>query len=285
MLEEVDIAVVATPNREHVPVARAALDAGVHVVVDKPLAVTASEGRELVEEAHRAGRVLTVFQNRRWDGDFLTVRRLLERGELGQVVRFESRFERWRPKISSEALARERRPAGGRRPAPGPGQSPGRPGPRAVRSPAFRVRRGRAPPRGSDGRRRRVRRARARRGRQLAPVGERGGRRARLALSRPRAGGRLRQGRPRSPGGGAARRGSPRRPGLGPRARAELGTTRGGRLGAADRDGAAAPTRSSTPALSRRFAARARRRWTPWTPSACSRCSRRPPAARRRTRS
>jgi predicted dehydrogenase len=103
MLEEVDIAVVATPNRQHVPVARAALDAGVHVVVDKPLAVTASEGRELVEEAHRAGRVLTVFQNRRWDGDFLTVRRLLERGELGQVVRFESRFERWRPRISSEA--------------------------------------------------------------------------------------------------------------------------------------------------------------------------------------
>src|SRR3954469_22753459 len=59
MLGEVDLAVVAAPNREHVPVARAALDAGVHVVVDKPLAVTASEGRELVEEAHRAGRVLT----------------------------------------------------------------------------------------------------------------------------------------------------------------------------------------------------------------------------------
>ena len=103
MLGEVDVAVVAAPNREHVPVARAALDAGVHVVVDKPLAVTASEGRELVDEAHRAGRVLTVFQNRRWDGDFLTVRRLLERGALGQVVRFESRFERWRPKIASGA--------------------------------------------------------------------------------------------------------------------------------------------------------------------------------------
>ncbi len=103
MLAEVDVAVVAAPNREHVPVARAALDAGVHAVVDKPLAVTASEGRELVEEAHRAGRVLTVFQNRRWDGDFLTVRRLLDGGALGQVVRFESRFERWRPKIAPGA--------------------------------------------------------------------------------------------------------------------------------------------------------------------------------------
>jgi predicted dehydrogenase len=103
MLDDVALAVVATPNREHLPTARAALGAGVDVVVDKPLAVTASEGRELVDEARRAGRLLTVFQNRRWDGDFLTIRRLIERGELGPVVRFESRFERWRPRIASGA--------------------------------------------------------------------------------------------------------------------------------------------------------------------------------------
>jgi scyllo-inositol 2-dehydrogenase (NADP+) len=115
MLGEVDVAVVATPNREHVPVARAALNAGVDVVVDKPLAVTASEGRELVEEARRADRVLTVFQNRRWDGDFLTIRRLIEQGALGQVVRLESRFERWRPKIASGAWREsgDRREGGG----------------------------------------------------------------------------------------------------------------------------------------------------------------------------
>jgi scyllo-inositol 2-dehydrogenase (NADP+) len=99
MLGDVDVAVIATPNREHVRQARLALDAGVDVVVDKPIAVTAAEARELVHEAQRAGRLLTVFQNRRWDGDFLTVRRLVERGELGQVIRFESRFERWRPEI------------------------------------------------------------------------------------------------------------------------------------------------------------------------------------------
>jgi scyllo-inositol 2-dehydrogenase (NADP+) len=103
MLGEVDVAVVATPNREHVPVARAALEAGVDVVVDKPLAVTASEGRELVEEARRAGGLLTVFHNRRWDGDFLTVRRLLQRAALGRVVRFESHFERWRPQVAPGA--------------------------------------------------------------------------------------------------------------------------------------------------------------------------------------
>jgi predicted dehydrogenase len=94
-----DLAVVATPNRFHVPLARLAVQAGVPVVVDKPLAATAAEGRELVEEARRQGVVLTVFQNRRWDGDYLTVRRLLGDGVLGKVLRFESRYERWRPSI------------------------------------------------------------------------------------------------------------------------------------------------------------------------------------------
>ena len=92
-----DLLVVATPNRTHVPYARAGLRAGLHVVVDKPFAATAAEGRAVIEEARSVGRVLSVFQNRRWDGDFLTVRDLLERGALGTPFRFESRFERWRP--------------------------------------------------------------------------------------------------------------------------------------------------------------------------------------------
>lgn len=92
-----DLVVVASPNRTHAPLAQAALEAGLSVVVDKPLAATASEGRKLCEEAGRRGLPLTVFQNRRWDGDFLTLRRLLSRGELGRVLRFESRYERWRP--------------------------------------------------------------------------------------------------------------------------------------------------------------------------------------------
>ena len=92
-----DVAVIATPNRTHVPLALAALEAGLHVVVDKPMAPSAAGARRLIDEARRLDRVLTVFQNRRWDGDFLTLRRLIAAGELGTVHRFESRFERWRP--------------------------------------------------------------------------------------------------------------------------------------------------------------------------------------------
>lgn len=94
---DLDLAVIATPNRTHVPLALEAVDAGLNVVVDKPLARTAAEGRSVIKEAQRRGRMLTVFQNRRWDGDFLTVRRLLSEDALGMPTRFESRFERWRP--------------------------------------------------------------------------------------------------------------------------------------------------------------------------------------------
>lgn len=97
LADTLDLVVVATPNRSHVPLAGQALAAGLAVVVDKPLAPTAAEARALIEAARRCGRLLTVFQNRRWDGDFLTVRRLLREGRLGAVHRFESRFERWRP--------------------------------------------------------------------------------------------------------------------------------------------------------------------------------------------
>ena len=98
-----DLVVIGTPNRSHVPLAEAALDAGLAVVIDKPMAPTAAEGARLVEEAESRGLLLTVFQNRRWDGDFLTLRRLLAEGELGRIVRLESRFERWRPSVDEGA--------------------------------------------------------------------------------------------------------------------------------------------------------------------------------------
>jgi len=99
----IDLVVVAAPNRAHVPLARAAIAAGVPVVVDKPLAPDGARGRELVDEARAAGVMLTVFQNRRWDADFLTVRRLLADGAVGEPVRFESRFDRWRPQVNPDA--------------------------------------------------------------------------------------------------------------------------------------------------------------------------------------
>ncbi|MFB7517917.1 Gfo/Idh/MocA family oxidoreductase [Streptomyces sp. NPDC056144] len=96
---ELDLVVVASPNKTHVSVATAALEAGLHVVVDKPLAATAAEARALAALAEDRGLVLSVFQNRRWDSDFLTLRGLLAEGALGEVQRFESRFERWRPQL------------------------------------------------------------------------------------------------------------------------------------------------------------------------------------------
>ena len=97
LADRLDIAVLATPNRTHVPLGLAALDAGLHVVVDKPLAAFADDARRLIDAARDRDRVLTVYQNRRWDGDFLTLRRLLDDGALGEVYRLESRFEGWRP--------------------------------------------------------------------------------------------------------------------------------------------------------------------------------------------
>jgi predicted dehydrogenase len=108
---EHDLVVIASPNRSHVPLARAAIEAGLAVVIDKPLAPTAADGRALVEAAAAAGVPLTVFHNRRWDGDMLTVRRLLDADALGAVTRFESRFERWRPSVRPEAW-REREDPG-----------------------------------------------------------------------------------------------------------------------------------------------------------------------------
>jgi scyllo-inositol 2-dehydrogenase (NADP+) len=97
--DEIDLIVIATPNRLHAPIAHAAIAAGVPVVVDKPFAVTVGEAQSVVDAAAAHGVPLSVFQNRRWDGDFLTLQRLLGEGALGDITRFESRFERWRPVI------------------------------------------------------------------------------------------------------------------------------------------------------------------------------------------
>jgi scyllo-inositol 2-dehydrogenase (NADP+) len=98
---EHDLAVVASPNRFHLPHGLAALEAGLHLVVDKPVAASAAEARRLAAAALERGLVAAAFQNRRWDGDALTVRRLLGDEALGPLLRFESRFERWRPEVDS----------------------------------------------------------------------------------------------------------------------------------------------------------------------------------------
>lgn len=95
----IDLVVIATPNVLHATQASAALNAGKHVVVDKPFAVTLTEAEAVIADAEKNRRVLSVFQNRRWDADFLTVQRLIADGTLGDLVHFESHFDRYRPLV------------------------------------------------------------------------------------------------------------------------------------------------------------------------------------------
>lgn len=95
------LVVVATPNDSHFPLADAALAAGRHVVVDKPFALDLAEARALASRAAAAGRQLCVFHNRRWDGDFMTLERVLREGTLGRAVEFVSHFDRFRPQVRS----------------------------------------------------------------------------------------------------------------------------------------------------------------------------------------
>lgn len=94
LLERSDLVVVATPNATHFDIARAALHAGKHVVIDKPFTVTVAEADELIALAHDEDRKLTVFHNRRWDADFLTVRAVLPR--VGEIQLFEAHWDRFR---------------------------------------------------------------------------------------------------------------------------------------------------------------------------------------------
>lgn len=96
---DVDLVVIATPNDSHHRLARAAMLAGKHVVVDKPFTQTLAEAQDLADVARTTGRVLSVFQNRRFDGDFLTLQGLLEAGRLGPLVYLESHFDRYRPQV------------------------------------------------------------------------------------------------------------------------------------------------------------------------------------------
>ncbi|WP_341207205.1 oxidoreductase [uncultured Sphingomonas sp.] len=93
----VDLVIVSSPDALHADHALAALAAGKHVLVDKPFATSLADARGLVAASERAGRLLTVFHNRRWDADFLTLRALLAEDRLGTIATFESHFDRWRP--------------------------------------------------------------------------------------------------------------------------------------------------------------------------------------------
>ena len=96
---DIDLVVIATPNTTHYALATAALKAGKHVVIDKPFAVSAQEAEALIALAEAQQRLLTVFHNRRWDGDFLTLEALVRSGRLGEIMLFEAHWDRLRPTI------------------------------------------------------------------------------------------------------------------------------------------------------------------------------------------
>jgi scyllo-inositol 2-dehydrogenase (NADP+) len=96
---DIGLVVVATPSATHFEIARAALEAGKHVVVDKPFTLTTHETDQLISLAQGAGRMLSVFHNRRWDGDYLTVRRCIEQGCLGRIYHYEAHYDRFRPQL------------------------------------------------------------------------------------------------------------------------------------------------------------------------------------------
>lgn len=104
---DIDLVVIAAPNTAHAPLAMAALAQGKHVVVDKPFMVTLEEARQVVAHAARAQRIVSVFQNRRWDADFLTVQKLIAQNALGEVAEFHSHFDRYRPVVADRWRERD----------------------------------------------------------------------------------------------------------------------------------------------------------------------------------
>jgi predicted dehydrogenase len=94
--QEIELVVIATPNTSHFELARQSILANKHVVVEKPFTTTSGQARQLIDLAHEHNRILSVHQNRRWDGDFLTVRKLLNAKLLGRLVEYESHYDRFR---------------------------------------------------------------------------------------------------------------------------------------------------------------------------------------------
>jgi scyllo-inositol 2-dehydrogenase (NADP+) len=104
----IELIIVNTPNASHFAYAKAALESGKHVVVEKPFTVTVSEADELIALAKRKGKMLTVFQNRRWDGDFLTVKKVIEGNLLGKIVEVETHYDRYRNYVEEGSWKEQR---------------------------------------------------------------------------------------------------------------------------------------------------------------------------------
>lgn len=113
LASDVELVAIGTPSATHYPLTKQALLAGKHVVCDKPMTATTAQAEELEHLAHEKGLLLFPFHNRRWDGDFLTLKQLLHDGRVGRVAMLESRFDRYRPEPKPNAWREEEGAAGG----------------------------------------------------------------------------------------------------------------------------------------------------------------------------
>jgi predicted dehydrogenase len=112
-IADIRLVVIATPNETHAPIARQCLEAGRDVVVDKPFATTLKEAAELVDLARKCGRLITVYQNRRYDGDFQAIRQIVADVTLGRIIRFETNYDRFRPDLKPGAWREQPGPGTG----------------------------------------------------------------------------------------------------------------------------------------------------------------------------
>lgn len=110
---DTELVVITTPNDTHAPYALQALEAGKHVVLEKPFSITSQEAKLLIETAHKTGKVLSVFHNRRYVADFLTIRQVLQQNLLGPVHEFEAHYDRYRPEPRQNAWREENKPGSG----------------------------------------------------------------------------------------------------------------------------------------------------------------------------
>lgn len=109
----IELVVVNTPEESHYPLAKQALEAGKHVIVEKAFTVNSQEAQELIALAKQQGKVLSVYQNRRWDSDFLTVQQVIEKQLLGRLVEFQASYHRYRNYIAPNTWKEEARPGTG----------------------------------------------------------------------------------------------------------------------------------------------------------------------------
>jgi predicted dehydrogenase len=111
--DDVELVIINTPNHLHFDMAKKALITGKHVIVEKPFTTTSKEADELIRISKTQRKLLTVYQNRRWDGDFLTVKKIIEGKLLGELVEFESHFDRFRNYIKPNSWKEEILPGTG----------------------------------------------------------------------------------------------------------------------------------------------------------------------------